>query len=492
MKSKKKLFSVLLGVLLLISSLLAGCANNSASNEAETNSKTEGKETEQSDSKLKPYQLVMYYPGTPTKDEQLISDEMSKYLKEKINATIEIKAIDWNNYGQRLNLMASSNQQFDILMTAGWMGYSSSVAKKQILALDELLANQGKDISANITPTLLQGAKVDGQLYAIPTNKETASHLGFVLNKKYVDKYKFDITTIKRPEDLEPMLKVIKDKEPDAIPFFSAEGHGLASFASKLYEGFGDPYITEEAMPYLKLQHKWWNAGYINKDAATNKDANATLKTGKVFARVEGLKPGKDAELTASTGVEYVQVDITQPITRTDDTTGAMLAISRTSGDPERAMMFLNLLHSDPYVVNLLDYGIEGKHYVKVSENVIDFPEGVTAQTSTYNHGASWMFGNQFLSYLFPNEDPKKWDKFKEYNDAALVSENLGFTPNDEPVKAEKAAWDNAKAEFETAIFTGIIDPEKTIVKYREKLHATGYLKVIEEREKQLKAFQSN
>lgn len=48
-----------------------------------------------------------------------------------------------------------------------------------------------------------------------------------------------------------------------------------------------------------------------------------------------------------------------------------MLAISTTSEDPARAMMFINLLHTDPYLNNLLNYGIEGKHYLKVNENVI-------------------------------------------------------------------------------------------------------------------------
>lgn len=490
---QRKVPAFALMVVLLLTALVSGCGK--ASDTGNT-PKAGGEETnssqETSAPALEPYHLIMYYPGTATKDEKLISEEMSKYLQEKINATIDIKTIDWNNYNQKLNLMASSNEGFDILFTASWLQYASQVARKQIIELDGLLESQGKGIKENITPTLLQGAQIEKKLYAIPTNKETASHVGFILDKKLVEKYKFDVATIKTPEDLEPMLKVIKENEPDVIPFFSAEGHGLPGIANKIYDGIGDPFLAPEAEPYMQLQHKWWNEGYVNKDAATNKDAAATFKTGKVFAWVEQLKPGKAEELSSQLGIDLIQVDITKPITRTDDTTNSMLAISRTSKDPERAMMFLNLLHTDPYVVNLLDYGIEGTHYVKVSDKVIKYPDGMTAQNSPYNHGSSWMFGSQFLSYLFPNEDPEKWSKLIEYNKSAAVSENLGFTPNDEPVKAEKAAWDNVTKENLTAIYTGIVDPNETLKRYKEKLTAIGYEKIMQERQKQLEAFKNN
>ena len=47
-------------------------------------------------------------------------------------------------------------------------------------------------------------------------------------------------------------------------------------------------------------------------------------------------------------------------------------------------MKFLNLLYTNAEVINLIDWGIEGVHYVKNEDGTIRYPDGVTAETSTY------------------------------------------------------------------------------------------------------------
>ena len=44
---------------------------------------------------------------------------------------------------------------------------------------------------------------------------------------------------------------------------------------------------------------------------------------------------------------------------------GAMTAINKNSAHPEKAMEFLNLVNTDEYLRNLLNYGIEGVHWTK-------------------------------------------------------------------------------------------------------------------------------
>ena len=56
-------------------------------------------------------------------------------------------------------------------------------------------------------------------------------------------------------------------------------------------------------------------------------------------------------------------VSTTPAYVDTTSSQGAMMAISTASKNPERAMMFLNLLNTDPYLMTLLNYGIEGVHY---------------------------------------------------------------------------------------------------------------------------------
>ena len=74
-----------------------------------------------------------------------------------------------------------------------------------------------------------------------------------------------------------------------------------------------------------------------------------------------------------------------------------MQAISRTSKNPEIAMKFLEMFNTDKYLNNLINFGIEGTHYVKVADNVIKAgpqndqynprPDGCSATSSSTTSG---------------------------------------------------------------------------------------------------------
>ena len=149
-------------------------------------------------------------------------------------------------------------------------------------------------------------------------------------------------------------------------------------------------------------------------------------------------------------------------------------------------MKFLDLMYEDAELVNLLDWGIEGKHYVKVSDNVIKYPEGVTMLTNGYNLNMSWLFGNQFLSYVFEGEDPDIWQKMKEFNVQAIKSKAMGFTMNPESVKTEIAAVSNVIAQYYLVLETGSADPDKVLPQFIEKLKTAGIDKVIADKQRQL------
>ena len=186
-----------------------------------------------------------------------------------------------------------------------------------------------------------------------------------------------------------------------------------------------------------------------------------------------------------------MQIELTPATITTGDAQGAMLAISRTSKDPERAMMFINLVHKNKDLVNLIVFGIEGEHYEKVSDNVIDRFFGGTVERGNHGYlpGNAWMIGSQFLNYLSTNEDPEKWEKFKQFNEEGTPSPALGFTFDVEPVKNQVAAVANVIDEFWQGINAGVVDPDETIAKYAEKLNSVGTDKIIEEKQNQLDAW---
>ena len=102
------------------------------------------------------------------------------------------------------------------------------------------------------------------------------------------------------------------------------------------------------------------------------------------------------------------------------------------------------------------------------------------------------MFGDQFKSYLFTTEDPKKWDLFKTFNESAKPLASAGFAFDDTNVKNEVAACTNVVKEFDPGLNVGSVDPEVYIPKYRDKLKAAGEDKILTEINKQYKTWQAS
>ncbi|MFK7693040.1 ABC transporter substrate-binding protein [Paenibacillus sp. HJGM_3] len=508
MKGMPSKINAILGLTVSAGLVLGGCASDSGSQPSSSPAASPAASATATAAKpkLEPYTIKMFVPGVPQKDQALVNEEISKYLKDKINVTLDMQVIDWGSWADKMNLKYASNEVFDITWTTSWDNWVGKINNKSIIQIDDLMAKHAQEAMKIIDPKVLNGIKYNGKTYGMPTNKEFAANKGILVRQDLVEKYKFDLSTVKKPEDMEPFFEVIKKNEPGMIPFLSGKSNGLpialqeANFVSAGSSATNlgamdrntkelktlDTYTDPRYMDILKLAHKWYKAGYINKDASTLTDFAGTYRSGKVFSFPETLKPGKDIEVSQASGLKWVQVEFTKPLITTNSTLGNMLSISRTSKDPERVMMFLNLLYTDKTLVNMIAFGIEGKHFVKKDANTIDFPAGMTAQTSGYSLGAPYMFGNQFNDYLWANEDPQKWDKFRKFNADADEAKGLGFIFNSEPVKNEISAYNNALAEFYPGLITGTLDPVEYLPKMVEKLKAAGMDKINAEVQKQL------
>lgn len=460
-------------------------------------------------SKLEPYELNCYFLAAQQKDQDAVQNEINKQLTKKINATIKLNFLFWDNYSTKIDLNIASGEPMDTAFTASWYGYSNNVAKNAFLELDNLLTKYAPETKKQINSAYLKAPRIEGKLYAIPTEKELAAAYGVVVKKALVDKYKFDLSKVKKPEDFEKMFSVIKAKEKGIIPFLASSTNSPVWFSSAFYEHIGDTQIpgsinkfngktqvvnemdSPEYIKLLKLTRKWFLKGYINKDAATIKDQSTIEKEGRFFMEPQQLKPGKADELSQSYGYKLLQVGAydVKPYIGTGDATNSMTAIPSTSKDPARAMMFINLMHTDATLMNLLAWGIPNKNYVKKNANQIDFPAGVTAETSGYNHGMQWTMGNQMLDYLWANENPKKWALMKEFNNSAITSKIIGFNYNSESVFSKEAAVKTVFATYMPAIACGSVDYLKYWDRMKSMMESAGLKDVLAEKQKQVNEY---
>lgn len=461
--------------------------------------------------------LNWFTKGDKPADYDLVMAEVNAYLKEKINAELNINFVQWGDeWDSFVSTQVATNEgDVDMMFTAGWDRLVNHIAAGYLIPLNgdpdygNLLEDYGQDIIANIDPSYIAGNEIDGVLYGISCNKELAANHGLIINRELADKYGFDVSSIKTLEDLEPMLEVIKASEPDLIAPLGYNKEGFLFF-SPFVEVAGDgnmvgmynddrdtqvinPYATEEWYKLWELSHDWYTKGYITPDVLQRGETyEADYQDGFYFAIPQSLKPGKGAEFSVN-GVTSYEVVLTGTIIRTKDVSGSMISLVEGSQNPERAMAFLNLLESDPYLINLILFGIEGVHYTfaDAEAGIIEITQqGVDSYPMK---GNAWMFGNQFMNYITTEEAPDKWDQFKAFNDTGIPVVSLGFnfkiTPEIAPILTNVR---NVKEEY-NALFVGQLDPSVAAPEFNAALEAAGIQQLIDEVQAQFDAwYQSN
>ncbi|WP_123039613.1 ABC transporter substrate-binding protein [Cohnella candidum] len=478
--------------------LLAACASGGTAVSDET--------AAPSASAAEPYEVVMGFPvlGDVPKDLQQVEDAISKITTDKIKAKVRLMAIPFGQWFQQSNLMLTGNDQLDVMLV-DFSHYSEMVSAKRLTPLDELLALHGQGIK-DVLGYKLGVARVNGKIYTVPTNQLPLGGSAIYMRKDLFDQTGLDLNRVKSVDDLDRVFKAVKESNPQiavlapnvqgAMPLttaFAASGE-----YDSLLDGLGvvknsdggrkvvDWYETPEYSFALKKLRSWYVAGYLPKNAATLRTNNTEqVKSGKAFALIDSDKPAAEKQQSAVVGREMVKVSLQPPLVTSAGVLGLTWAIpAHNSRNPAKAMEFLNLIYTDKDIVNLINFGIEGKHYVKKSENVISILPG-----DGYRMRQSYMFGNAHLTYQTDTEDPKAREKGSAFEAAMAKSNTLGFTPDLDDVKTEVAAVKNVVAQYVPALETGSVNPDKVLPQFIEKLKAAGIDKIIAEKQKQLDAW---
>ena len=194
-------------------------------------------------------------------------------------------------------------------------------------------------------------------------------------------------------------------------------------------------FETEKMKSTLDTMRKYYLAGYINKDAATASDD----KSVKRFVTKGDGQPYAELVWGKDLGYEVVATPIMDTYVTNISARGALTAINAQTKHPEKAVELLNLINTDEYLRNLLNYGLEGEHWDKVD---VPADEAAEAEGKPYvyenkiklneetrkNYSVSyWVQGGLFNTYVLENEPVDKWATFKEFNDSSVEAPSFGF-----------------------------------------------------------------
>ena len=464
-------------------------------------------------------EIVFATPLTKTVDMTQIETELNKITEEKIGVHVKIEGINFANYTNQIGLMMSGGEQLDAF---GYMGsYSGMLAKNQFLKLDDYLDEYGSGIKEVLGEEFLKACTNQGSVYALPNNNGKAASISIVLRKDFIDELDLPVDQLKEAENfdeycanldlLTEMFAKIKEAHPDytcLVPYTNNPSLILYTnaipFADSLDDNNGilmpgdddtvvNMYATEEFKKLCEYAYEWNQAGYVLEDATTTQESRLTYmqnnRTAGFFIKGE---EGQAEQITTGTGVEVECIKLLKPYIVTTDVNSSGFAISPTSEHPEAAMKFLNEMYTNPDVVNLLDWGIEGVHYEKQDDGTIDFPEGVDANTTTYGLNMDWFFGNQFLSYIWgKGRDTTIYSRLEANNKNSEFSPVMGFAFDSTAVSSEVAAISNVINQYLPGLSCGSLNPDTEMDTFLEALDDAGMQTVIEEKQKQLDAWKA-
>ncbi|WP_019424783.1 ABC transporter substrate-binding protein [Paenibacillus sp. OSY-SE] len=502
-RGKWRIWSV---TLLLFMLLLNACGGGGASSD-KSDAKGASSETSTGASGsggLESVELTWYYPQWNTqRDLKTVEQAINDITTKEIQATIRLKPIENSSYAQKLNTMVASNENFDIAWTSFWMfDYAQNARKGAFLELDGLIDTHMPELKKTLPGVVWEALKVDGKTYGILNYQTITNREGFIVQKQYADKYKLDPASIKQVKDMEPFLTAVKNGEPGIIPFALTRGGSFEVMKNSfnrlefinnhaiigIYQDDKelkaiDIIQTPEYKEYTELMHGWFKKGIINQDAANLKSVNDLKKVGKIASVFHNvLKPGRDIEEKASFGGKDIAlVHLTEPYVGTNTIIQSMQAISKNSKNPERTLMFLELLNKDERLINLISFGVEGKHYEKVNENTVKLIEG-----GGYDPNQTWVFGNTFKAFLREGQSQEVRDQTIKENESARPSPILGFTFDPQPVLTEMANIQAVNDQYGPGLDTGTVDPAQFLQEYIDKRKQAGIDKVLGEIQRQL------
>ena len=407
----------------------------------------------------------------------------------------------------------ASGESYDITFTANWaLNYRDWASKGAFVDITDMMDIYTPKTKAILGENLLKGAEVDGRVYGIPTfGTSSADSYGVLLNKKMVTKYKVDTSKIKKLEDLESTFKKIKANNPKILDFYPFDATAESIYNTLNYDKLSDfnlpgavkrdgkstkvvnDFDTPEAKSLFNLMNKWYKSGYINKSLNKVNDFFTAYdyfknNSSNIFAFYSTLSPTRCQGISTAYGIDTVPVELSSRTMTTSNSTVAMQAISSTSKNPERALMFLELLNTDSTLSNMINYGLEGVHYKKTGNYTIS---QLSPRYEKYNPNTSWLFGNQSIAFSLPGYSPSVTSEqnLKAYIDKAVVSPLLGFSFNSGPVNTQLYKLKVITNKYLYNLSIGKTNPSTNLQKMNKEFKNAGLQKVLTEMQKQVDAF---
>ena len=199
----------------------------------------------------------------------------------------------------------------------------------------------------DLTDLIQYTSKYDGKIYFIPVYKDNVEGYDIMARKDLVDKYGWDMSSVKTLKDIEPMLADAKSeglKYPwltqktamfyrlyiNDFDFFTADATANWVSVDKSTNEVVDTIQTDQYKEFCTLMAEWAEKGYISEDDVTKTTTDTTTQT-----QDWALSWWTDIPVNAEANSRYGQdVEMTPITDRWAHSTSATI-VTPVAGEPE-------------------------------------------------------------------------------------------------------------------------------------------------------------
>lgn len=473
--------------------------------------------------------LKIWFHGsnvTPEVSEKVMA-EVNEYLKDKLNVKVEPIWGTWGDFDTATTTALAGGDDVDIYFTCNWSAneYNKYARDGYWVKLDDMLEKNAPELLKLIPQGIWDCAKTNGKdgmgIYAVPALKDTATQNCWDVNGTLLAELGYDVDAVCAAgldyfsAEFEEMLQKAKDqKGNDFYPLLiepavlermvthssiitgDLNGANVLSFyydAANPSKDIGsqivNKYATEEFAKFAAKTYEYAQKGFISPSCQNTNTANdyrnSTQLEGAYLFGTQSYAFGCELDYSEARKIDVRMVPETAAYMDCTSGQGAMMAISATSKHPEEALKFLNLLNSDPTLMTMMNYGLEGTNYTKNEDNTISFVDETRGGYWPWTNG----MGNIRILPETKAQGPGFWTKFSEYYNAAEALPYGGFIFDSSALKDESAAIANVYAQYAFNLMSGAVNPDEVLPEFLQKLEDAGMSRFVAEANTQMTAY---
>lgn len=523
--SMKRNLALLLVVCMVIA--LAACAGKATTNEETTNlqASTVQADTTQASTQeeLKNVTLRFFLPGDKKTAAYKVWSAVGEKFKSQLKAQFEINYVPWGDYINKMTILSASGDKYDMNFDANWTGlYPKMINNNAYLPLNDLLPKYApKTFEALNNVGALDAVKVKGQIMSLPwtmaqnTARTFVSWRSDVAEKIGLTTAKDSIKTVEEVDKLAHDAKKVLPKDITLIKWIVLNYSPILDMCLAKYElakldfhglvfDLNDPTYklipVEQTQAYkesVDIVKKWADDGIISKNMLVEKgDVSAESRAGKIFMSNSTHEWANANQGFTDPTMKFVSSELyADKKSYNRSSLANAVALNNKAANPERTLMFIEMMHTNKELYDMVMYGIEGETYVLKGE-AAEYPDGITAATSNYMdwHGQWALWSPDFMrpTTTYPAGFWKNEAEFAK-NPLNLQNKLDGLFFDTESIKNEIAKRDQLETDTGKILQYGVEkDAAKGLTDYIEKQKAAGIDKILAELQKQVETYLAN